>query len=169
MASTATRSPVYRVSRALTWLVYAFAVVAIVFLATAFFLELFNANESTPFVEWVDRATKRLMQPFRGIFPAVEGENGSVFDASLLFAMFMYGLLAMAMHALLDWIDRRMFAARSAEIARATAAAQAAASRQASMPAAAPPASAQVWQPPPQTAPPTGPGPGVEAPPPDTP
>jgi uncharacterized protein YggT (Ycf19 family) len=106
------------VSRALTWLVYAFAVVAIVFLATAFFLELFDANESTPFVEWVDRATKRLMQPFRGIFPAVEGESGSVFDASLLFGMFMYGLLAMGMHALLDWIDRRMLAARAAEASR---------------------------------------------------
>jgi uncharacterized protein YggT (Ycf19 family) len=119
MGTTVTRSPVHRVSRALTWLVYAFAVVAIVFLATAFFLELFDANESTPFVEWVDRATKRLMQPFRGIFPAVEGESGSVFDASLLFAMFMYGLLAMGMHALLDWIDRRMVASRAAEASRA--------------------------------------------------
>ncbi|HET9723773.1 MAG TPA: YggT family protein [Actinomycetota bacterium] len=172
MAITATRSPVYRVSRVLTWLVYAFAIVAIVFLATAFFLELFNANESTPFVEWVDRATKRLMQPFRGIFPAVEGESGSVFDASLLFAMFMYGLLAMAMHALLDWIDRKMFAARSTEIARATAEAQAqAAAARASVPGSLPPTAAEVWQPPPRTAPPPGSasGPGVQGPPTDNP
>jgi uncharacterized protein YggT (Ycf19 family) len=160
---------VYRVSRALSWLVYAFAIVAIVFLATAFFLELFNANESTPFVEWVDRATRRLMQPFRGIFPAVEGESGSVFDASLLFAMFMYGLLAMAMHALLDWIDRKMLAARSAEIAMATqeAQAQAAEARRVAMAGSAPPTAAEVWRPPPQTAPP--PGPAVEGPPADNP
>jgi hypothetical protein len=51
----------------------------------AFFLELFNANKSTPFVEWVDRAATRIMQPFRGIFPPVEGESGSVFDPALLF------------------------------------------------------------------------------------
>jgi uncharacterized protein YggT (Ycf19 family) len=100
------------VTRVLTWLVYAFAIVAIAFLLMAFFLELFNANESTPFVEWVDKATRRLMQPFRGIFPEVEGESGSVFDPSLLFAILMYGLLAIAMHALLDWIDRKMAAAR---------------------------------------------------------
>jgi uncharacterized protein YggT (Ycf19 family) len=110
------RSPVYRVSRVLTWLVYAFAVAAIAFLGTAFFLRLFNANASVPFVQWVYRATKILMQPFRGIFPVVEGENGSVFDASLLFAMFIYGALAMGMHALLDWIDRKMEAARNAEL-----------------------------------------------------
>ncbi len=106
-------SPVYRVTRVLTWLVYAFAIVAIAFLIMAFFLELFNANESTPFVEWVDKATRRLMQPFRGIFPEVEGESGSVFDASLLFAILIYGMLALGMHALLDWIDRKMAAARS--------------------------------------------------------
>jgi uncharacterized protein YggT (Ycf19 family) len=110
------RSPVYRVSRVLTWLVYAFAVAAIAFLGTAFFLRLFNANASVPFVQWVYRATKIFMQPFRGIFPVVEGENGSVFDASLLFAMFVYGVLAMGMHALLDWIDRKMEAARNAEL-----------------------------------------------------
>jgi uncharacterized protein YggT (Ycf19 family) len=103
------------VTRVLTWLIYAFAVTAIAFLSTAFFLELFNANESAPFVRWVERATRVLMQPFRGIFPAVEGENGSVFDAALLFAIFMYGLLALAMHALLDWINRKMAAARAAE------------------------------------------------------
>ena len=28
-------------------------------------------------------------------------------DVSVLFAMFMYGMLAIGMHALLDWIARR--------------------------------------------------------------
>src|SRR5262245_42496044 len=108
-------SPIYRISRVLVVFVYAFAVVSVCLLATAFFLQLFNASETAPFVQWVYRATRRIMQPFRGIFPAVEGETGSVFDVSLLFAMFMYGLLAIGMHALIDWIDRKMAAARWAE------------------------------------------------------
>jgi hypothetical protein len=52
------------------------------------------------------------MQPFRGIFPSVEGEQGSVFDVSMLFAMFMYGLLALGANGLIAWIDRKIAAAR---------------------------------------------------------
>ena len=96
----------FRVSRVLVLFIYGFAIVCTVILAMAFFLELFNANEGTPFVQWVFRATDRIMQPFRGIFPAVEGESGSLLDPALLFAMFMYWLLALGMHALVGWIDR---------------------------------------------------------------
>jgi uncharacterized protein YggT (Ycf19 family) len=105
----------WRVSRVLVLFIYGFAIVCTVLLAMAFFLELFNANESTPFVRWVFRATDRIMQPFRGIFPAAEGESGSVFDPSLLFAMFMYWLLALGMHALINWIDRKIVAVRYQE------------------------------------------------------
>ena len=104
-----------RVSRAIVMFVYGFAIACTVILAMAFFLELFNANESTPFVDWVFRATDRVMQPFRGIFPAVEGENGSLFDPALLFAIFMYWLLALGMQALVAWIDRKIVANRAAE------------------------------------------------------
>ena len=105
----------FRVSRVLVLFIYGFAIVCTVILAMAFFLELFNANEATPFVRWVFRATDRIMQPFRGIFPAVEGESGSVFDPALLFAMFMYWLLALGMHALIGWIDRKIAAVRYRE------------------------------------------------------
>ena len=104
--------PVYRISRALILFVYGFAIACIVILATAFFLQLFNANTTAPFVDWVYRAARRIMQPFRGIFPSVEGEQGSVFDVSMLFAMFMYGLLALGAHGLIDWIDRMIAAKR---------------------------------------------------------
>lgn len=100
--------PVYTISRGLILFVYGFAIACIVILAIAFFLQLFNANETAPFVDWVYRAARRIMQPFRGIFPSVEGEQGSVFDVSMLFAMFMYGLLAVAMHGLIAWIDRKI-------------------------------------------------------------
>ena len=105
----------FRVGRAMVLFIYGFAIVCTVILAMAFFLELFNANEGTPFVQWVFRATDRIMQPFRGIFPAVEGESGSLLDPALLFAMFMYRLLALGMHALVGWIDRRIAAARYQE------------------------------------------------------
>jgi uncharacterized protein YggT (Ycf19 family) len=106
------RSPIHRVSRALVVFVYGFAIVAVAILMIAFLLRLFNASESAPFVRWIYRSTRVFMQPFRGIFPAVEGESGSVFDPSLLFAAFIYGLLAISMHALIDWIDRKMAQAR---------------------------------------------------------
>jgi uncharacterized protein YggT (Ycf19 family) len=116
MAQTSTSSdPGLRVSRVLILFVYGFAIACTIILAMAFFLELFNANEGTPFVQWVFRATDRIMQPFRGIFPASEGENGSLFDPSLLFAMFMYWLLALGAHALVNWIDRKIAAARYVE------------------------------------------------------
>jgi uncharacterized protein YggT (Ycf19 family) len=105
-------APAYRISRALILFVYGFAIVCIVILAIAFFLQLFNANQTAPFVDWTYRAAKRIMQPFRGIFPSVEGEQGSVFDVSMLFAMFMYGLLALGANGLIAWIDRKIAAAR---------------------------------------------------------
>lgn len=104
--------PAYWISRALILFVYGFAIACIVILAIAFFLQLFKVNPTTPFVDWVYRAATRIVQPFRGIFPSVEGEQGSVFDVSMLFAIFIYGLLALAMHGLIGWIDRRIAAIR---------------------------------------------------------
>jgi uncharacterized protein YggT (Ycf19 family) len=105
----------FRVARVLVLFIYGFAIACTVILAMAFFLALFAANEGTPFVRWVFRATDRIMQPFRGIFPAVEGESGSLFDPALLFAMFMYWLFALGMHALIGWIDRKIAAAKYRE------------------------------------------------------
>jgi uncharacterized protein YggT (Ycf19 family) len=102
----------YRISRALILFVYGFAIACIVILAIAFFLQLFDANDEASFVDWVYRASGRIMQPFRGIFPSVTGEQGSVFDVSMLFAMFMYALLAFGAHGLITWIDRKIAAAR---------------------------------------------------------
>jgi uncharacterized protein YggT (Ycf19 family) len=105
-------SPVYRIGRALVFFAYAFALVAIVILTIAFFLKLFNASTTAPFVQWVYRATTHIMQPFRGIFPSVEGETGSVLDVSILFGILMYGLLALGLHALITWIDAKLEAVR---------------------------------------------------------
>ena len=145
--------PVYRISRALILFVYGFVIACIVILAIAFFLQLFNANTTTPFVDWVYRAAKRIMEPFRGIFPSVEGEQGSVFDVSMLFAMFMYGLLAFGAHGLIAWIDRKIAAIRYESMWQ-PAATPAARSDVVTIPTAAPAASSTV---PAATTPPPGP------------
>jgi uncharacterized protein YggT (Ycf19 family) len=148
--------PAYRISRTLILFVYGFAIVCIVILATAFFLQLFNASTTASFVDWVYRAARRIMQPFRGIFPSVEGEQGSVFDVSILFAIFIYGLLAFGMHGLIAWIDRKIAAARYESMWQA-AAIPAASSDVVTIPTAAPAASAtvpEVTTPPPQPPPP---------------
>jgi uncharacterized protein YggT (Ycf19 family) len=146
-------SPAYQISRVLILFVYGFAMACIVILAIAFFLQLFNANQTAPFVDWVYRAAKRIMQPFRGIFPSVEGEQGSVFDVSMLFAMFMYGLLAFGMHGLIAWIDRKIAAARN-EFMWQSSATPATGQDVVTIPATAPPAPSTV-----PAATPTPPGP----------
>ena len=143
--------PAYRISRALILFVYGFAIACIVILAIAFFLQLFNANTTAPFVDWVYRAAKRIMEPFRGIFPSVEGEQGSVFDVSMLFAMFMYGLLALGAQALIAWIDRKIATIRYESMWQ-----PAASSDVVTIPSAAPVASSTV---PTATTPPPGPPP----------
>ena len=85
--------------------IYGFAIIYTVILAMAFFLELFNANEGTPFVQWVFRATDRMMQPFRGILPAVEGESGSL-PRSGAALRDVHVLVARARDACLGRLDR---------------------------------------------------------------
>ena len=150
--------PVYWISRAVIVFVYAFAIACIVILAMAFFLQLFNANTTAPFVDWVYRAARRIMQPFRGIFPSVEGEQGSVFDVSMLFAMFMYGLLALGAHGLIDWIDRKIAAKRYEEM-RQPAAAPMASSAVVTIPAASSSSTVPAAATPPPGPPPSGPPP----------
>ena len=103
-----------RIGRWLVLFVYGFVVVAVTILGIAFVLRLFNANVSAPFVEWIYRSTAVIMQPFRGIFPPVEGEQGSVLDVSILFAMLMYSLFGIVVHNLVDYLDRRLERNRAA-------------------------------------------------------
>jgi uncharacterized protein YggT (Ycf19 family) len=106
-AST-TRVAVARVARALTYLVYAFVVVALVMLLLGFFLLLFGANPDAPFAEWVYRSLTRVMAPFRGLFERVPLDGRSVLDLSILFAMIVYGLAALLLHALIEWLTDRI-------------------------------------------------------------
>ena len=95
-------------SRALTYLLYAFVLVAIVALVFGFFLLLFGANPDAAFAEWVYRTLTRVMAPFRGLFEPVPVDGRLVLDVSILFAMAVYGLAALLLHALIDWLTDRI-------------------------------------------------------------
>ena len=75
-------------------------------------LKAFAANPAAGFVQFVYNASAPLVAPFRGIFPAVEGESGSVLDFSILFAILMYGIAALAIHSLIEWLDRKLVGIR---------------------------------------------------------
>ena len=93
-----------RVGRAITYLVYAFVIVALVILVLGFFLLLFGANPHASFAAWVYRGLDRVMAPFRGIFEPVKLNGKSVLDTSVLFAMIVYAIVGLALSALIGWL-----------------------------------------------------------------
>ncbi len=99
----------FRFARVIVWLAWAFFVAAVIVLVMAFLLLLFNASPDAAFTRWVYRSTARLMEPFRGIFPAAPvGGTGSVFDFAILFAIVVYGMLGLAVQAVVGWLDGRI-------------------------------------------------------------
>jgi uncharacterized protein YggT (Ycf19 family) len=110
METATTKGPltVARLARALTYLVYAFVVVAMVLLLLGFSLLSFGANPDAPFAEWVYRSLTRVMAPFRGLFEPVPLDGRSVVDVSILFAMIVYGLAALVLRALIEWLTDRI-------------------------------------------------------------
>ena len=110
-------------ARGLTYLIYAFVIVALVVLALGFCLLLLGANPDAAFAEWVYRALDRVMAPFRGLFESVVINGQSVLDASVLFAMIMYGIVALALGALIEWLSQRLYGLRNSAARRDAAAA----------------------------------------------
>ncbi len=110
-------------ARGLIYLIYAFVIVALVVLALGFSLLLLGANPDAAFAEWVYRALDRVMAPFRGLFESVVINGQSVLDASVLFAMIIYGIVALALGALIEWLSQRLYGLRNAAAQRDAAAA----------------------------------------------
>ncbi|MGZ5397187.1 MAG: hypothetical protein ACXWEI_17620 [Mycobacterium sp.] len=112
MASTDLRRSATWTARALTYFVYAFVLINEIILVLGFALKLFGANPSASFTQWAYRNLDRVMEPFRGIFPAVPIDAGTdvqpVLDTSILFAMLVYALVGIALRALIDWLTYRL-------------------------------------------------------------
>lgn len=98
-----------KTAKVLVWLVYAYFLLAVVILVLAFFLLLLNASTAAEFTQWVYRSTDRVLEPFRGIFPsALVGEQGSVVDFAIIFAIVMYGLFALIVANIVDWLNHQI-------------------------------------------------------------
>ena len=97
-----------KIARGLLWLVYLWVAITLVLLTLMFLLQLFGANPTAGFVDWVYRSTERAMAPFRGIFEPVTLSNQSVLDVSVLFAMIVYLFVALGLHLLIDWLTGRL-------------------------------------------------------------
>lgn len=100
-------------AKIITYLVYIYVLIVEIILLLGFFLLLFGANPSSSFVEWVYRSLDRVMRPFRGIFQPIElGQTGndvpSVFEPSVVFAMIIYGILALLLSSLIGWLTGRI-------------------------------------------------------------
>lgn len=101
-----------RAAKAVVVFVYAFVLVNLVMLALGFFLRLFAASTDAAFTRWVYRSVDRIMDPFRGMFPSHQVTDQSVLDVSLLFAMIVYTIVGIALHALVVWLTDKIVALR---------------------------------------------------------
>lgn len=112
-AALGERRVVLWIARAISYLVYAYLVVVEIILLLGFVLLLFGANPSAGFTQWVYRNLDRVMSPFRGIFTPIElGANGNdvpaIFETSVLFAMIIYGIVALVFSGLIGWLSGRL-------------------------------------------------------------
>jgi uncharacterized protein YggT (Ycf19 family) len=101
-----------RAAKAVVVLIYAFVLIDLVLLTMGFFLRLFGASTDAEFTRWVYRNVERIMEPFRGMFPSQALSDQSVLDVSLLFAMIVYSIVGIALHALVEWLTAKIVALR---------------------------------------------------------
>lgn len=93
-----------KIAKVLTILVYAYVIIAAVFLILGFILLLFGANQAAGFVHFVYDIAAQFLKPFREIFPGQPIGDRGYFSAAGLFAIIMYGIAAAALHSLLTFI-----------------------------------------------------------------
>jgi hypothetical protein len=115
------RRVIVLVARAITYLVYFYLIAVEIILVLGFFLLLFGANPSAGFTEWAYRNLDRVMEPFRGIFTPIQlgttnGNVQAIFDTSVVFAMIVYGIIALAFRALISWLSQRLRHLEAAEV-----------------------------------------------------
>lgn len=96
-------------TRVVSYIVYGYAMIAVVFLTFGFFLLLFGANQSTPFVQFVYKGAYEFLQPFRGIFPTHQITETGYFSSAALFAIIFYLVFAAAVNSLISYITVKMF------------------------------------------------------------
>jgi hypothetical protein len=103
-------SPVRRAAGLLANAVFIYVVIVEITLLIGFGCLLVGAEPSNWLAEWIYRSVERTMQPFRGMFTAIDyGLNGTtevepVVESAILFAIVVYGIIALAAHDLVQWL-----------------------------------------------------------------
>lgn len=97
-----------KIFRGISYVVYAYALIASVFLGIGFVLLLLGANANVPFVEFVYKVAAEFLQPFRGIFPVHQISETGYFSASALFAIMMYLIFAALLQSLISYLTLKM-------------------------------------------------------------
>jgi len=92
------------VTRFVLGLIDFFLGLAEIFLGLRILLRFFGANPDASFVNWIYNSSSVLLQPFRGIFPTTVIGHNHVIDFSALFAMVVYGLIALLFAALVGYV-----------------------------------------------------------------
>lgn len=98
-----------KISKVISYIIYTYVIIACIFLGFGFFLLLFGANPSTPFVEFVYRGASDFLQPFRGIFPTHQFGDSGYFSPAILFAIIVYLMFALAVNSLIAFINNKLY------------------------------------------------------------
>jgi len=101
------------VLRAITWLVYAFAMAAIVVLGFAFVLALFGASSGAAFSELIYDTAEIFMSPFVGMITPTELASGGIVVWAALIAVAAYAVMAAVIGSLLGYVSRKLHVSRA--------------------------------------------------------
>jgi hypothetical protein len=106
--STDTTSIALKTAKALTYIVYAYALTAVTFLSIGSILLLFGANRDTGFTQFIYSVGIHFLAPFRGIFPGIQIGNSGYFSTSAVFAIIMYLFFAILIKSLISYVTLKM-------------------------------------------------------------
>lgn len=109
MADSAAAVTGLKIFKALVWVVYAIATAAIIIIAFAFFLLMFNASTEAGFAEFIYNTGIRFADPFMGMIEPTELSGGGVISWSALIAIAAYAVLAWLVGSVLNAVSRRIY------------------------------------------------------------
>lgn len=97
-----------KASKIITYVFYFYIVIGIIALILRMILLLFNASTVAGFYQFVIRTSDQYLQPFRGLFPTTQTQNGGYFDVSALFAIVIYLFLLWGVKSLVNYIQNKI-------------------------------------------------------------
>ena len=129
-SNTSGSSAALTVIRAITWLVYAFAMAAIVVLGFAFVLALFGASGGSAFSSLIYDTAQIFMRPFVGMITPTELASGGIVIWAALIAVAAYAVAAAVIGSLLGYVSRKLHVSRAEDAKLASAQATSAPAQQ---------------------------------------